>query len=338
MKALVLATSLLFSILTVKAENAIILDITEFAHYPEINSNATSNFISNLYDTYGSHFPTTKLDNSKDGTRYFPSLKNTKEALKQNKTKSLIYISSHVRAKNNVFYVALPESNPSKNTHFLSAKDLTANPSMLIIQSAAPISDSIKKAFKNNFQNYNGAAILLQGQEYVTQSIKLFKNSINSWRQPLLEDLYKNNSTISGRVVNIGQDEINRLKESCIEEQEAAKQAGANEYASELFTAAVIKFRISNSAKLDNSVKDYFKWKQTLNSFLKCKSIALENKFNKLAKELKSEILEIYSHPQWDTLQTNLKGAQNSYSKKTLKSPRSFTINHYPSSKKSTQT
>ena len=313
MKALTIFTTLLLSIVTLSAENAIILDITEFAHYPEIKSSQSQKVISNIYDKYGSHFPTTILNNSKDGTNYFPSFKNINSVLEKGSKKSLIYISSHVKVYNGLLLIALPESSPAKNQKFISAKNLGHKPAMVLLQVPTEVTTEVKDAFFKSFKDFNGAAILLSNNDNFSYAVDLFQKDLNLWRSELLNHIYKNSANISGRLVNIGADEISRLKNECKKAKVLAEQLGAKEFASELFTAAIIKYRISNSTKLDNITKDYFKWTQTLDAFLKCKSIALKNKYALLTKELNSETLEIFSHPDWDRLQQQTQKADAAY-------------------------
>ena len=145
----------------VLANSAIILDVSEFAHFPEISSTNSQHIISQLYNNHGSHFPLVKLDNSKDGTRYFPSLRNSREVFKDRNDKTLIYISSHLKIHQSKLFIALPESNPSDITSFLSVKDLGINSSILIIQPSSEITNHFRSAFKDTFKNFNGAAMLV---------------------------------------------------------------------------------------------------------------------------------------------------------------------------------
>ena len=86
-------------------------------------------------------------------------------------------------------------------------------------------------------------------------ALSLFKKDMKLWRTPLWRSL-QGNKYIAGRIVKIGSEEIQQVKKNVI--LLVIKQKTVSQNLLQNFSAAIIKYRISSTAKLTNPVKNYF--------------------------------------------------------------------------------
>ena len=283
------------------AENsAVVIDINEFANFSEIEKPSAVSAVKELKKQFGSRYPVTGFSSQQDGTPNFPIYRNIKKVLNAGTDKQFLFVRTHFFIDGNQLLITCADSKKADSASFIKSTDFKSKSAILILQSPVAVNDQMKKAFKDSFDNFHGLALLAEKIE-IDFWLALYKKPVDEWKIPALEKI-KQGHTLTGKAIDLSQQDIQKLKENCFRAKKDAESASAAKLATASFTSASMKLQLLDQTKTNDPVQKYFTWVNIKESFEKSRAEALQKSFSLNSDIMKAEILKDFGHPSWNQM------------------------------------